>query len=162
MLGVNWKWYFFSKEEYLQSKKLAKISIKNFDLTEKIGLFLTVWCVFDSSNKISWNQVVKNAHCIVEIALIYYHHFLEKIREITASSTEIIHIMISRKKFSNSAISKLPVNWDFTKFLFKKCESNQFHGKNPYKKSNLNQMWLNSCNNRNYLEVKLNSVSYIA
>ena len=28
MLGVNWKWYFFSKEEYLQSKKLAKNGIK--------------------------------------------------------------------------------------------------------------------------------------
>ena len=39
MLGVNWKWYFFSKEWFLQGKKLGKIDICKLVWRKKLTKF---------------------------------------------------------------------------------------------------------------------------
>ena len=39
MLGVNWKWYFFSKEWFLQGKKLGKFDISKLVWRKKLTKF---------------------------------------------------------------------------------------------------------------------------
>ena len=45
MLGVNWKYQFFSKEGFFESKNMTKIGKFYADLTEKMSKILTVWTV---------------------------------------------------------------------------------------------------------------------
>ena len=138
MLGVNWKWYFFSKERYLQSKKLTKIALFSFDLTEKIWIFLTVWlwrnkqynifstlCVCKDSSEIYWNHLLAK---ITWNQWFYYwitlQVFFTKLWNSAVWNGKKYHCLLKKIVKSNWSLEKSRLHVIFTTKLWKIVRGN--------------------------------------